>query len=99
MNKQKFVEYLRSPESISASQFEELEQLLVDYPYFSIAKSVAARASKNLNSENKNDIIASAAIYATDRRHLKRYVNGEVIFLADAPKIAAETKEEVKKST
>ncbi len=99
MNKQKFVEYLRSPESISASQFEELEQLLADYPYFSIAKSVAARASKKLNSEHKNDLIASAAIYATDRRHLKRYVNGEVIFLADAPKISTESEPKAKKST
>ncbi len=97
MNKQKFVEYLRSPESISASQFEELEQLLVDYPYFSIAKSVAARASKNLNSENKNDLIASAAIYATDRRHLKRYVNGEVIFLADTPNISPQSESKANK--
>ena len=94
MNKQKFVDYLRSPERLTEGQFEELQKLLTDYPYFSIAKSIAARGAKDLELESKNQLIASAAIYATDRKHLKRYINGELVFLVDPPVISEEEIEE-----
>ena len=87
MNKQKFVDYLRSPERLTEGQFEELQKLLTDYPYFSIAKSIAARGAKDLELESKSQFISSAAIYATDRKHLKKYINGELVFLVDPPKI------------
>ena len=57
-----------------------------DHPYFSIAKSVAARAAKELNDDQKGQLIASAAIFATDRKHLKKYVNGDLAFLKEQPK-------------
>ncbi len=88
MNKQKFVEYLRAPESLDEQQFDEFKQLLVDHPYFSIAKSIAARAAKNLNDDSKGPLISSAAIYATDRKRLKKYISGDLIFLTDKPQVA-----------
>lgn len=94
MNKQKFVDYLRSPERLTEGQFDELQKLLTDYPYFSIAKSIAARGAKDLELDSKNQFITSAAIYATDRKHLKKYINGELVFLVDPPKINEETIEE-----
>ena len=90
MNKQKFVDYLRSPESINSEQFDELQQLIADHPYFSVAKSVAARVAKELDDDQKGQLIASAAIFATDRKHLKKYVNGEVaVTKSEAPIEAA----------
>lgn len=88
MNKQRFIDYLRSPERLNEGQFSELQKLLTDYPYFTIAKSIAARAAKDLDMPEKNGLIASAAIYATDRKHLKKYINGELVFLAAKPVVA-----------
>jgi hypothetical protein len=73
---------------LTEGQFDELQKILVDHPYFSIARSIAARGAKDLGLESKNSLISSAAIYATDRKHLKKYINGELVFLADPPKIS-----------
>ena len=94
MNKQKFVEYLRSPDHLNEEQFEEVQQLLVDHPYFSIAKSIAAIAAKKLDNDTRGKLITSAAIFATDRKHLKKYINGELIFL-DAPAETGKEKEKI----
>jgi hypothetical protein len=94
VNKQKFVDYLRSPERLTEGQFDELQKILTDYPYFSIAKSIAARGAKDIEHENKNQFISSAAIYATDRKHLKKYINGELVFLVDPPKISEDVVED-----
>ncbi|MCP4456982.1 MAG: hypothetical protein GY816_02985 [Cytophagales bacterium] len=85
MNKQKFIDYLRSPESLTEGQLEDLNKSLTDFPYFSIGRSIAARASKDLSHSSKGVLTATAAIYATDRKHLKKYINGELVFLIDVP--------------
>jgi hypothetical protein len=85
VNKQKFIDYLRSPERLTEEQFTDLQTLLVDYPYFTIAKSMAARAARDLDHPSKSALVASAAIYATDRKHLKKFINGELVFLAEKP--------------
>ena len=87
MNKQKFIDYLRSPESLTEGQLEDLNKSLADFPYFSIGRSIAARASKDLAHDSKGALTASAAIYATDRKHLKKYISGDLVFLADVPQI------------
>lgn len=83
MNKHKFINYLRSPESLTEGQLEDLNKSLVDFPYFSIGRSMAAKASKELHHTSKGVLIEIAAIYATDRKHLKKYVNGELFLFAN----------------
>ena len=98
MNKQKFIDYLRSSESLTEGQLEDLNKSLTDFPYFSIGRCIAAKASKELSHDSENALTASAAIYSTDRKHLKKYINGELIFLAKVPTVTEEVNKNGEKS-
>ena len=91
MNKQKFIEYIHSSGLLKSDQIKELMQLLADYPYFSIARYIIARAAKEANHGKKGMLLSSAAIHATDRKHLKKFVNGELIFLKDEPDFSSDS--------
>ena len=80
MNKQKFVDLLRQPSSISDSNLIELEELTAENPYFNSAHTVIAKASKLLKSPQSNKRVNTAAIYATSRKALKKYIQGATEF-------------------
>jgi tetratricopeptide (TPR) repeat protein len=80
VNKQKFVDLLRQPSSISDSNLAELEELVDQSPYFNSAHTVIARASKLLKSSQANKRVNTAAIYATSRKALKKYIQGATEF-------------------
>lgn len=80
MNKQKFVDFLRQPESISDSSLTELENLVTENPYFHSAHTVIARASRLLKDKQAAKKVNTAAIYATSRKALKKYIQGDVVF-------------------
>ncbi|MFY0652621.1 MAG: tetratricopeptide repeat-containing protein [Cyclobacteriaceae bacterium] len=97
MNKQKFVDLLRQPESVSDSNLSELEEMVSENPYFHSAHTVIARASKLLKSPQTGKRINTAAIYATSRKALKSYITGSTQFgaaLAAQVAEAAPAKEE-----
>lgn len=102
MNKQKFIDYSWSPENLTEGALEDLKKILTHFPYFSIGRSIVAKASKDLNHSSKGIFTASAAIYATDRKHLKKYINGELMFRSNVPTVkdsAAPPPDEKKKNT
>ncbi|MEQ9288326.1 MAG: hypothetical protein RIG77_15520 [Cyclobacteriaceae bacterium] len=80
MNKQKFVDFLRQPESISDSSLAELEHLVSENPYFHSAHTVIARASRLLKDRKAARKVNTAAIYATSRKALKKYIQGDLVF-------------------
>lgn len=80
MNKQKFVDLLRQPGSISDSNLAELEDLVDESPYFHSAHTVIARASKLLKNSQTSKKVNTAAIYATSRKALKKYIQGATEF-------------------
>jgi tetratricopeptide (TPR) repeat protein len=80
VNKQKFVDLLRQPSSISDSNLIELEELVDESPYFHSAHTMIARASKLLKSSQANKKVNTAAIYATSRKALKKYIQGATEF-------------------
>lgn len=82
MNKQKFAEYLRSPEKLDRESFTDLVRLTEQYPYFQSARTLLAKAAKIKNSKKAGAYVSTAAVYATDRALLKRYINDELIFLS-----------------
>ncbi len=88
MNKQKFIECLRDPSKIKDNEIAELDQLIREYPYFQGARALSAKIAKERKQKDLNVKIASAAVYATDRILLKRFVNDHLFFI--------DTKEEVK---
>lgn len=80
MNKESFIQVLRNPKSISAEQLANVEEVVDQYPYFQIARSVIACGSRSLNREDAKEKLAKAAIYTTNRQLLKKYVSGELSF-------------------
>lgn len=82
MNKQKFVEHLRNPGEVSEQSLTELEELIQTHPYFQGARTLLAKVSKQLKDKKAGQRVNSAAIYATDRALLKRFINDQLIFLS-----------------
>lgn len=82
VNKQKFVEFLRHPSSLDNQSVADLESVLEEFPYFQNARTLIAKGSKQLKSKKAGLHINTAAIYATDRALLKRYINDQLIFLS-----------------
>ncbi|MFT7238926.1 MAG: hypothetical protein ACI93L_003022 [Cyclobacteriaceae bacterium] len=81
MNKQKFVDFLRSPHHISDKDLEEIQHTISEFPYFQSARTILAKASKIKSLPSAKTEITRASIYATDRSHLKKYIVGDLIFL------------------
>ncbi|MEQ8474143.1 MAG: hypothetical protein RIC35_23305 [Marinoscillum sp.] len=81
MNKQKFVEYLRTPAKLDQKTLAELEEVVNEFPYFQNARTLLAKGSKQNKSKKSASLIGTAALYATDRALLKRYINDQLIFL------------------
>ncbi len=81
MNKHKFIEYLRDPSKIKDSEVSELDQLVKSYPYFQGARALRAKVAKTKKLSDFNEKVASAAVYATDRALLKRYINDHLFII------------------
>lgn len=81
MNKQKFIELLREPSSISKDELSGLENVTRQYPYFQSAHLLLAKGSRLRKDPNTKKRISRAAVYCTDRTLLKKYISGDMIFL------------------
>lgn len=79
MNKQKFVELLRTPEKMSKTDLLELETLTKNNPYFQSGHIALARGSRLLKFPSFEKKINTAAIYTTSRNNLKHYMQGRLI--------------------
>jgi len=93
VNKQKFIDLLRKPDSISDSNLIELEELVDESPYFHSAHTVIARASKLLKNSQANKRVNTAAIYATSRKALKKYIQGATDFKEVTKSVVEPTKD------
>ncbi len=81
MNKQKFVEFIRKPKTLTPKDIEELEQVVLEFPYFQNARAIIAKGSKLNQLPGSDQKVATAAVYAPDRAFLKKYLTDEIIFL------------------
>jgi len=81
LNKLQFIEYLKYPTQMSAKNLDELEEVINSYPYFQGARTILAKAKKEISPESAPKFIATAAVYATDRAFLKKYMSGQLVFL------------------
>ncbi|MEP0937520.1 MAG: hypothetical protein ABJH57_19470 [Cyclobacteriaceae bacterium] len=81
MNKQKFVEFIRKPANLTSKDIEDLESVVENFPYFQNARIILAKGGKIKDLPDSKRKIATAAIYATNRALLKKYIQDELIFL------------------
>lgn len=75
MNRQQFIDYIKSPDKLNAGSALQLENLVKEYPYCQTADVLY---TLNLFKENHfkfNDQLKLASAYACDRKVLKELVN------------------------
>ena len=75
MNRQQFIDYIKSPDKLNADSAIQLENLVMEYPYCQTADVLF---TLNLYKENHfkfNDQLKLASAYACDRKVLKELVN------------------------
>ncbi len=75
MNRQQFIDYIKSPDKLNANSAIQLENLVKEYPYCQTADVLF---TLNLYKENHfkfNDQLKLASAYACDRKVLKELVN------------------------
>jgi len=75
MNRQQFIDYIKSPEKLNEDTAIKLEEIVREYPYCQTADILYAA---NLCKENHikfNDQLKVASAYAADRKILKQLIN------------------------
>jgi tetratricopeptide (TPR) repeat protein len=89
---------LHNPRKITLEEIGALQDLLQRYPYFQAAYVLLAKAAYNHSQPNAGQVVQTAAVYATDRNHLKAFLEDtppfsdpEAILTPLAPKKENET--------
>ncbi len=78
MNVTDFTLLLQHPdEVITAAQTAQLEEVLMEYPYFQAARALHLKGLKNLNSFKYNNALKLTAAYTTDRGVLFDYITSQ----------------------
>jgi len=92
LNKQKLVDLLKSPSNIDTKSLDEVAKIVGDNPYFQSGHALLAIGNKKFHLELAPKTVAKAAIYATNRILLKKYLDQNAI----QEKVIGELKEEPK---
>ncbi|MEM7055815.1 MAG: hypothetical protein AAF392_02970 [Bacteroidota bacterium] len=101
MQAEQLLNIIQAPQKISTEEVTALKKLLGQYPYFQLAFTLIAKATYDQNPNNAQQAIQLAAVYATDRSHLKLLLENKPPF--SIPKPVADTsalppsKESIKK--
>jgi len=74
VNKQKLVNLFKNPSSIDERQLAELEAIIKENPYFQSAYALLAAGRKKIEPGKASKDLTKAAIYATNRIFLKKYI-------------------------
>ncbi|MEP5612344.1 MAG: hypothetical protein ABJP45_08840 [Cyclobacteriaceae bacterium] len=85
MNRNELIDYIRDPASLTSDHLNQLEEIVAEAPYFQSARLLLAKGSAILNEPATKKRVTSAAIYATDRPLLKKYISGNLLFLTKPP--------------
>ena len=70
MNRQQFINYIKSPEQLNEESLFQLESLVKEYPFFQTAESLLALNLVLENNIKFNDQLKLASAYAADRKLL-----------------------------
>ncbi|MEN8798266.1 MAG: hypothetical protein ABF293_03385 [Flavobacteriaceae bacterium] len=78
MKVNEFTHLLQHPdEMVNASQTRQLEDVLIDYPYFQTARALQLKGLNNLNSFKYNKALKITAAYTADRDVLFDFITSE----------------------
>jgi hypothetical protein len=71
MNRQQFINYIKSPEQLNEESLFQLENLVKEYPFFQTAETLLAINYQLLGNFKFDDQLKLASAYAADRKLLK----------------------------
>ena len=78
MNVHDFTYLLQNPsEVVNAEQTEQLNDVLIEFPYFQAARAIHLKGLKNQNSFKYNNALKVAAAYTTDRDILFDFITSD----------------------
>jgi tetratricopeptide (TPR) repeat protein len=80
MQADQLLNMIRNPQAISAEEVTALRKLLYQYPYFQLAFTLIAKAAYDQDPTSAHEAIQLAAVYATDRNHLKLLLENKLPF-------------------
>lgn len=76
-NQQTLQKIMSDPSSISEKELEELQHVVIEYPYFQLGHTFIAKAKHDRQAPDASETLHLAAIYAPSRRRLKHLFYGE----------------------
>jgi hypothetical protein len=77
MDKQEFLNLIKSPDKFSPSDLEKLEEVVGNFPYCQTAHVLIAKIAHSKGSMLANQKLSKAAAYTTDRKNLKKLLVSE----------------------
>ena len=93
MNKSKFLELVKHPESINEQDLGKLETLASEHPYSQIVHVLNVKAKSTHDKPNFEKALHLAATYVYDRKLLRTLIEGEIdaTEAAPTPAVVADT--------
>ncbi len=85
MHVKQFLKLLQDPRQISSDDLQGLQDLVQRYPYFQLAYALLAKTTRDRGAPNVDKAVQTAAVYATDRGHLKAFLEGTLPLATPAP--------------
>lgn len=80
MNAEQLLDHLQHPNAVTPAELAAFRDLTVQYPYFQAAYALIAKAAYDKDHPNVGLEVQTAAIFATDRNHLRALLEGEPPF-------------------
>jgi hypothetical protein len=74
MNAENFTDYIDNPARLYQMNYEELRQLIVQYPFNANLRYMLAKKSKQENHKDFDRNLKNAAVHSPDRRRLYHYM-------------------------
>lgn len=92
MNRHRFNQLLNDPSLVENNDIRQLNEYRKKYPYFQGLYVIVAKALKDREHPKTDAFIKKAAIYSSNRAHLKSIIEGDDFF--NQPKEETKSKEE-----
>ena len=92
MQAEQLLRLFQDPHKITLEEVQALQDLLQRYPYFQAAYALLAKAACDRDQPSADQAVQIAAVYATDRNHLKALLENTAPFSAPAPEEKASPK-------
>jgi tetratricopeptide (TPR) repeat protein len=87
MQTERLLRLLGNPHKITPEDVQALQALLQQYPYFQAAYALLAKAAYNQDQPSVVQAVQTAAVYVTDRDHLKALLEDAPPFAAPDPEV------------